>query len=79
MKIFYDMWNAIEVNTDGRVYARPYKVINNIQAPENGLEDDRVELFPENKIQFRDGIGTYYLSQSGTKSVVVMDDLSGIR
>ena len=78
MKLFYGMWNAIEVE-NGRVYARPYKVVDNIQAPENGLGDNREELFPKNKIQFRDGTGTYYLSQSGTKSVVVMDDLSGIR
>ena len=76
---FYGMWNAIEVeNNDGRVYARPYKVINNIQAPENGL-GDKEELFPKRKIEYKDGIGTYYLSQCGTKSVVIMDDLSGIR
>ena len=80
MKRFYDMWCAIEVDNDGRVYARPYKVINNIQAPENGLGDKREELFPQRKIEYKNGItGTYYLSQIGTISVVLMDDLSGIR
>ena len=74
---FYGMWNAIEID-DGRVYARPYKVVNNIQARENGL-GDREELFPKRKIEYKDGTGTYYLSQSGTKSVVIMDDMSGIR
>ena len=79
MKRFYDMWCAIEVDNDGRVYARQYKVVNNHQVPENGLGDKREELFPQRKIQYKDGTGTYYLSQIGTISVVLMDDLSGIR
>ena len=79
MKMFYGDWYAIEVYPNGRVYARPYKVVNNHQVPENGMSDLVEELFPQRKIQYQDGIGTYYLSQSGTKSVVIMDDMSGIR
>lgn len=78
MKMFYGDWYAIEVDNDGRVYARPYKVINNIQTPENGLGNKREELLPKRKIEYKDRTGTYYLSQSGTKSVVIMDDMSVI-
>ena len=76
---FYSDWYAIEVHNDGRVYARPYNVVENIQSPENGLSDLREELFPQRKVTYRDGIGTYYMSQNGTKSVVIMDDMTGIR
>ena len=79
MKRFYYDWCAIEVHQNGRVYARPYLVVENHQVPDNGLSEYREELFPKRKIQYRDGIGTCYMSQSGTKSVVLMDDLSGIR
>lgn len=77
MKRFFGDWYAIEVCPNGQVYARQYKVVKNVQSPENGLSDLREELFPQRKVQYRDGIGTYY--QSLTKSVVIMDDLSGIR
>ena len=76
---FYSDWYAIEVHNDGRVYARPYNVVENIQSPENGLSDLREEMFPKRKIQYRDGVGTYYLSQDKTKSIVIMDDKSSIR